>query len=59
MSDRPTPPDTISVPLAAEDFDLIDEALQALQVMQSDAIAPPHDAIAELRDRLKRTRVLP
>jgi hypothetical protein len=48
--------DTISVPLAADDFELIDRALSALAF---DYAEVPHDAIAELRDRLKRARLLP
>jgi hypothetical protein len=47
------PTDTIPVPLSAEDFDLISDALG---VLSSDYNDVDHDAIAELRDRLKRAR---
>lgn len=49
-------PDTVDVPLFAADFDLID---RALGVLSSDHNDVDHDAIAELRDRLKRSRLLP
>lgn len=51
-------PDTVDVPLFAADFDLIDEALEFL-ARRNDAIEPLVNGCAELRDRLKRSRLLP
>lgn len=49
-------PDTVDVPLFAADFELIDMALGRLTSDHNDV---DHNAIAELRDRLKRSRLLP
>lgn len=53
------PPDTVDVPLFAEDFDLIDRALHLLRQIDDLGTKETADAIAELRDRLKRARLLP
>jgi len=51
--------DTISVPLFADDFDLIDRALYTLLNAEYLVGTGTGDQIAELRDRLKRARLLP
>jgi len=50
-------PDVFAVPLTAEDFDLLEEALDL--TFQKSANEGLRDQIAELRDRLKRARLLP
>jgi len=48
-------PDTISVPLFTDDFDRLDQALHVLD----ERLGGAYPDIAELRDRLKRARLLP